>query len=174
MKKFTEYAKEVEDSRFKIVETVVEKVLTKYDITYNFAGKSISETVDVAGLSKRSATKKLEDAKKSLKSKILVMSEGNDNQGVDILRNDFQRFVFPQSWHFDATLATPEEIYAAVLFMKNCDPAKVKAYLNQTEDDLATSKKLDRKNRVADLEIRVSMAKLALSLTGLINNFSEK
>jgi hypothetical protein len=174
MKKFTQYAKEVEDSRFKVEETFVENVLTKYEVTYNFAGKTISETVDVAGLSKRTSAKKLEDAKKTLKAKMPAIFESNDNQAVDILRNDFQRFVFPQSWHFDATLATPEEIYGAVLFMKNCDPSKVQAYLNQAEDNLATAKKLDQKNRVADLEIRISMAKLALSMTGLINNFDKK
>ena len=85
--KLKEHLKELEDKDFTIVENVEENVLMSYDVTYKFAGKTLTENVKVAGLSKKTTKKKLEELKNKLKSKIRFVTESTaqmGNPGTDI------------------------------------------------------------------------------------------
>jgi len=175
--KFTEYSKEVEDKDFKIVENVLENVLASYDITYSFAGKSLTESIEVAGLSKKTTKKRLEDAKRKLRGKVRVISEGThsgDVPGTDVIRADYMQYVFPQGFYSDLTLAPKNDIMGVVLYVTLQNPEKIVNCIHQMEDALATVSQLGQKNRAADLEIRLSICKLALSMNDHLGKYPQE
>lgn len=164
MAKLTEWIDQVEDKNFEIVETKNENVLVSYKVTYSYGGKSLSESVDVAGLSKRTTNKKLTETKKKLKRDIRYVTETWKNPGTDVIRNDFGQQLLPLGFASDCTLLSPQEISDAATHMSRYSSELIVKYIHQIEDDVGTCEKLDQKNRVADLKIRLAIANLALKI----------
>jgi len=162
---FNDFAKEVEDKNYTIVENKTDGVLISYDVTYKYAGKELSENVNVAGLSKKTTNKKLDDVKKKLKSKVRFVNESTaqyGNPGTDIIQNDYAKRLFPHSFTTDTTTLSPKEVLDVVQIVALADPLYIKTYINQAEDALATFEKLGQTNRVNDLRIRIGICKNAL------------
>lgn len=163
--KLKEHLKELEDRDFTIVENLEENVLMSYDVTYKFAGKTLTENVKVAGLSKKSTKKKLEELKNKLKSKIRFVTESTaqmGNPGTDILQNDYAKRLFPQAFTTDTTTLSPKEVLDVVHIVSLADPLYIKTFINQAEDAMNTFEKLGQTNRVNDLKIRIGICKNAL------------
>lgn len=172
--KFKEFLENKDSEKFEIVENKKDDVLLSYFVKYSFAGKSLEETVEVSGLSKRTTKKRLEDCKKGLKAK-LHLSESTalvGTPGTDVIRNDWGSVVFPHGWAVDATLTTPAEREAAVNFIRLVSPDRISQYINQASDALATAEKLGQANRVEDLKIRIELAKLGLQQSDVRGQFS--
>jgi hypothetical protein len=171
--KFTEHLKELESNNFKVEETVVENVLTAYVVTYSYAGKTLTESVNVTGLSKKTSAKRLEVLKKKLKEKIVTESTALvGTPQTDIIRNNYGNQLYPANFYTDITLAPPADIWAATLYMSKCDPSKVAAYIKELEDNMATFKQMGQLNRVGDSEIRLGLARLALSMCDHLGKYS--
>ena len=163
--KLKEHLKELEDKDFTIVENVEENVLMSYDVTYKFAGKTLTENVKVAGLSKKTTKKKLEELKNKLKSKIRFVTESTaqmGNPGTDIRQNDYAKRLFPHSFTTDTTTLSPKEVLDVVHIVAMADPLYIKTFINQAEDAMNTFEKLGQTNRVNDLKIRIGICKNAL------------
>ena len=171
--KFTDHLRELESNNFKVEETIVENVLTAYVVTYSYAGKTLTESVNVTGLSKKTSGKRLESLKKKLKEKVITESTALvGTPQTDLIRNNYGNQLYPANFYTDITLAPPADIWAATLYMSHCDPAKIAAYIKELEDNTATFKQMGQLNRVGDSEIRIGVAKLALSMADFLGKFS--
>ncbi len=163
--KLNDYFKVEDDKDYIIKENFENDVLISYDVTYNFAGKSLSESVQVGGLSKKTTKKKLEDTKSKLKSQLRYVKESTaqmGNPGTDIIQNDYARRLFPQSFTTDATTLSPKEVLDVVQIVALADPEYIKTYIHQAQDSLATFERLGQMNRVNDLRIRIGICQNAL------------
>jgi hypothetical protein len=166
--KFKEHLEEIESKEYTIVENFVDNTLVSYDVTYKFAGKTLSENVVVAGLSKKSTKKRLEDCKKNLKGNLKYVKESTANMGnpgTDLLQNDFGKRIFPFGFTSDTTTLSPKEILDVVKIVALADPTHIKIYLDQAQDNLGTATSLGQTNRAADLQIRIAIAKNALDMS---------
>lgn len=166
--KFKEHLEEIESKSYTIVENVIDGTLVSYDVTYKFAGKTLSENVNVAGLSKKTTKKKLEDCKKNLKGNLKYVKESTANMGnpgTDLLQNDFGKKLFPLGFTSDTTTLSPKEILDVVKIIALADPILIQTYINQAQDTLGTVTSLGQTNRAADLQIRIAIAKNALELS---------
>lgn len=171
--KFKQFLENKDVERFDVVEIKEGENLIGYSVKYSFSGTTLSEELNVKGLSKRTTKKRLEDCKKGLKSK-LHLGESTalvGTPGTDIIRNDFGSLVFPHGFPADATLTTPQEREAAVLFIQLVSPDRISSYINQASDAMATAEKLGQTNRVEDLKIRIDLAKLGLGLSDKLGKF---
>ena len=171
---FKEHLKELENKNYKISENVIDGVLVSYDVTYSYAGKSLTESVNVVNLSKKTSGKKLEDVKKKLKEKVITESTAQmGNPGTDIIQNDYARTIFPYAFTVDCTTLSPKEISDAVLTVSLANPQYIKIFIDQAQDALATFEKLGQKNRVDDLKIRLEICKQALENADKLGKFSK-
>lgn len=163
--KLNEWIDQVEDKNFQVTENRNEEgVLVSFDVTYSYGGKSLSESLEVGGLSKRTTNKKLAETKKKLKRDIRYVTETWKNPGTDVIRNDFGQQLLPHAFTSDCTLLSPQEISDAAVHVSRYSSELIVKYIHQLEDDIGTCEKLDQKNRVADLKIRLAIAKLALEI----------
>lgn len=171
--KFKEYVNSVEDKNFVIVENFENDSLVSYNVTYKFGGKTLTEDVNVSGLSKKSTKKRLEDTKNKMKSSVRLVLEGTvtPNPGTDIIRNDLGQILLPHGFTSDCTLLTPQEISDTAIHMARYEAEKISKYINQISDDIATVEKLGQMNRVADLKIRLAIAKMALQMSDIRGEF---
>ena len=165
--KFKEHLEEIESKEYSIVENVIDGTLVSYDVTYKFAGKTLSENVIVAGLSKKSTKKRLEDCKKNLKGNLKYVKESTavmGNPGTDLLQNDLGRKLFPLGFTTDTTTLSPKEVLDVVHIVSLANPTYIKTYIDQAQDTLGTVTSLGQTNRAADLLIRIAIAKNALDM----------
>lgn len=166
--KFKEHLEEIESKSYTIIENFVDNTLVSYDVTYKFAGKTLSENVNVAGLSKKTTKKKLEDCKKNLTGNLKYVKESTANMGnpgTDLLQNDFGKKLFPLGFTSDTTTLSPKEILDVVKIVALADPILIQTYINQAQDAIGTVTSLGQTNRAADLQIRIAIAKNALELS---------
>lgn len=172
-----EYIKTKEEQNFDVVENKDETGnFTGYTVTYKFANKSLTETILYEGQSKKSMAKKLETVKNKLQSKLKYVVESSatvSSPGGDLIRNDYVEKVFQKGFTSDTTTLSPKEIADQVIHMTTVEPRLLDLYIKQAEDNAEYFEKVGQKNRVADLKIRLAMAKLALASADYLGKFSE-
>jgi predicted Zn-dependent peptidase len=171
--KFNEHLEKLENEKYTIVENHIDGTLVSYNVTYKFAGKTLTEEVEVAGLSKKTSKKKLDDCKKKLKGTLKYVKESTaamGNPGTDLLQNDFGKKIFPQAFTTDTTTLTPKEVLDVVKIVALAEPSYIKTFINQAEDSLATAEKLGQMNRADDIKIRIAIAKNALLIAAKPND----
>lgn len=172
--KFTQYLDKIEEKNFTIVENKENDVLLSYNVTYSFGGKTLTEDVDVSGLSKKSTKKKLEDAKKKLRSKIKFVVENVVDGKSDLIPNDLGPHLLPLGFTVDCTLLTPQEITDTAIHVSRYEPVKIAKWINQLSDAISSVEKLGQKNREEDLKVRLAIASLALKMADKKGEFKSE
>lgn len=80
--------------------------------------------------------------------------------------------IFPHGFTPDATSLTQKEIFDAVLVVKSANPDDIAKFINSASDALVLARKDNVLNKIADLEIRLFIANMALGLADVMGKYN--